>query len=308
MFHPMGFPVEIETDAPEIVAAAEQAWGRYSRFRAAEPVRIRAVVSDREESGGQTPRVEFDGAWMSITRSGANYARADLSTGHAEIHLTREVAADADYVNYYFLKPLAYLLLAPRHYAFVHASCVALRDRAVILCGEAFAGKTCLAYACAQRGWTFLSGDATHLRHHSAEFYVVGRPFSIRFRESARALFPELEAWPARVRPNGKASIEVETKQLGLCTASRAPASHLVFLERRSSQHHSFTGGARIASMTKDEAIRRLDEAVFFGDAAIRRKQRATLAHFASLPVVRLAYSTLEGAEAALRELSLGGA
>jgi hypothetical protein len=298
----MGFPLEIETDAPEIMAAAEQAWGRYSRFRAAEPVRIRAAVSGHEEAASQPPRVEFEGAWMSITRSDTNYARANLSTGNAEIHLTREVAADAAYVNYYFLKPLAYLLLAPRHYAFVHASCVALRERALILCGEAFAGKTCLAYACAGRGWTFLSGDATHLRHYSSDFYVVGRPFSIRFRESARELFPELEEWPAVVRPNGKASIEVEPERLGLHTALRAPASHLVFLERRA------TGSARIASVTRDEAIRRLDEAVFFGDAAIQRKQRATLAHFASLPVVRLAYSTLDGAEAALRELSLGGA
>ncbi|HVV46418.1 MAG TPA: hypothetical protein VHC72_14495, partial [Bryobacteraceae bacterium] len=239
LFHPMGFPLEIETDAPEIIAAAEQAWGRYSRFWAAEPVRIRATVSDKGEAASQTPRVEFEGAWMSITRSDANYARSDLSTGNAQIHLTREVAADAAYVNYYFLKPLAYLLLAPRHYAFVHASCVALRERAVILCGEAFAGKTCLAYACARRGWTFLSGDATHLRHYSADFYVVGRPFSIRFRESARAFFPELEEWPAVVRPNGKVSIEVETERLGLHIALRAPASHLVFLERRA------TGAAR---------------------------------------------------------------
>jgi hypothetical protein len=302
VFHPMGFPVEIETDAPEILLAAELAWSRYSLFRATEPVRIRASVSDRPETGAQTPRVEFDGAWMSIMRSTVNYARANLSEGSAELHLTREVAADAAYVNYHFLKPLAYLLLAPRHFAFVHASCVALHGRALILSGDASAGKTCLAYACARRGWTFLSGDATHLRHHSPGFCVVGRPFSIRFRESAKALFPELAAWPAVVRPNGSVSIEIETERLGLHTVLRAPASHLVFLERRAA------GAARIASVTKNEAIRRLDEAVFFGDAAIRRRQHATMAHFASLPAVRLTYSALDGAEIALRQLSRGGA
>jgi hypothetical protein len=302
VFFPMGFAVEIETDAPEIAAAAELAWRRYSHSRAGEPIRIRVTVSGEREAAGGPPRVEFDGAWMSIVRSGANRARANLSSGTAEIRVTRDVAADPAYFNYHFLKPLTYLLLAPRHFAFVHASCVARNGRAMILCGDAFAGKTCLAFACARRGWTFLSGDATHLLHDSEDFSVVGRPFSIRFRESAKELFPELAAWPAVMRPNGKASIEIETERLGLETALRAPASHIVFLER------SAAGIARLAPVAVDEAIRRLDEAVFFGDAAVRQKQRATLARFASLPAVRLTYSTLDGAEAALRQLSQGGA
>jgi hypothetical protein len=306
LFYPMGFPVEIETAEPEIIAAARQAWSRYSCGSKGEPVRIRAAVADNVSRGRETatssPRVEFEGAWMSIVRSGANYARADLSSGTAQIRVTREVASDAAYFNYHFLKPLTYLLLAPRHFAFVHASCVTRDGRAMMLCGDAFAGKTCLAFACARRGWTFLSGDATHLLHQSSDFSVVGRPFSIRFRESAKALFPELAAWPAVVRPNGKASIEVETDQLGVQTALRAPASHIVFLERNAA------GVAQIAPITADEAIRRLDQSVFFGDAAVRERQRETLAHFAALPAVRLAYSTLDGAEAALRELSPGGA
>ncbi len=297
MFCPMGFPVEIETDAREVVAAAECAWSRYSRVSASDPVRIRVVVAEGRETAGEAPRVEFADAWVSVVGSPKNYARGNLSLGTGEIHLTRDVASETAYFSYFFLKPLTYLLLAPRHFAFVHASCVALDGRAMILCGDAFAGKTCLAYGCARRGWTFLSGDATHLLHDSADFSVVGRPFSIRFRESAAELFPELAEWPAMVRPNGKASIEIGTDRLGLQTTLRARASHLVFLER------SAAGGARVSEIAAEEAMRRLDEAVFFGDAAIRERQRATLAHFASLPAVRLEYSTLEGAEAVLRGL-----
>lgn len=302
MFYPMGFPVEIETEAPEIIVAAEQAWSRYSRVSQGEPVRIRVRVSDERETVSDPPRVEFHDAWMSIVRSAANDARAHLSDGIAEIRVTRDVASDPAYFNYHFLKPLTYLLLAPRNFAFVHASCVARNGRAMMLCGDALAGKTCLAFACARRGWTFLSGDATHLLHDSPDFSVVGRPFSIRFRESAKTLFPELTAWPAAMRPNGKTAIEVGTDRLGLQTALQAPASHIVFLER------SAANIAQISSMTADEAIRRLDHAAFFGDAGVRKRQRATLAHFASLPAVRLRYSTVEGAEAALRELSQGGA
>ena len=307
VFYPMGFPVEIETEAPEIIAAAQQAWSRYSCVSRGEPVRILATVSDGRETVSDPPRVEFDDAWMSIVRSGENDARADLSGGTAQIRVTRDVASDSAYFNYHFLKPLTYLLLAPRNFAFVHASCVARDGRAMILCGDALAGKTCLAFACARQGWTFLSGDATHLLHDSPDFSVVGRPFSIRFRESAKALFPELTAWPAAMRPNGKPSIEVDTDRLGLQTALRAPASHIVFLERNAADSR-IGNVAQISPMTADEAMRRLDHAVFFGDAGVRRRQRATLARFTSLPAERLTYSTVEGAEISLRELSLGGA
>jgi hypothetical protein len=298
----MGFPVEIETEAPEIIAPAADAWSRYSSLAADEPVRIRVTVSGESEACGDTPRVEFEGARMSIVRSARNHAQANLTTGAAELHLTRDVAADPGYVTYYFLKPLVYLLLAPRRFAFAHASCIALNGRAMTLCGDAAAGKTCLAYACARRGWAFLSGDATHLLHDSSDFEIAGRPYSIRFRESAKDLFPELGAWPSVMRPNGKVCMEIGTERLGLRTALRAPASHIVFLRRRGE------GGARITSIQGDETLRRLEESVFFGDAVIRNRQRATLAHFASLPAVSLEYAALDGAEAALRELSLGGA
>jgi hypothetical protein len=55
--------------------------------------------------------------------------------------------------------------------------------------------------------------------------------------------------------------------------------------------------------MPTDEALRRLDDAVFFGNDDIRRSQRATLRHFASLPSVLLRYSDLDEAEDALRAL-----
>jgi hypothetical protein len=294
----MGFPVEIETNAPEIVMAAAQAWSQYPCLSTGEPVRMRIVISEDRDAESEIPRVEFNGESVSIFQSRLNCAQANLATGTAEIRLTRNIAADPYYVNYHFLKPLTYLLLAPPHFAFAHASCVALNGRAVVLCGGAFAGKTCLAFACARRGWTFLSGDATHLLHDSAEFSVAGRPFSIRFRETAKALFPELRDWPAVVRPNGKASVEIETDRLELRTALRAAAAHFVFLERRAG------GGARVLPVPRDETVRRLDEAVFFGDSAIREKQRATVAHFAALPAVRLEYSSLDHAEAALRGLS----
>lgn len=301
----MGFPVEIETNSPQILAGARQAWGRYPSLSIGTPVHIRVTVTPGSMTvplPSDSPVVSFDAQWMTIRHGSENYAQADLTTGRGEIHIAESQASDFDYVSYHFLKPLAYLLLAPRHFAFVHAACVALDGRAAILCGDALAGKTCLAFACARRGWTFLSGDATHLLHGTADHSVAGRPFSIRFRESARDLFPELSVWPSRVRPNQKAAIEADTEKLNIPTALRARASHLVFLQRQRG------GAARFEPVPQEEARILLDQSVFFGDDEVRRSQRATLGRFLALPCVRLVYSDLDSAEAALRGMLMNGA
>lgn len=300
VFHPMGFPVEIESNSIDILRAAQVIWGRYPTLAESEVVRVRFDVSAAKEEIPvllEPSHVAFEGDWMSVDHGPNAHARANLAEGWAEVSLPAARAAQADYVNYHFLEPIAHLLLAPPHYAFAHASCIALNGRALVLCGEAEAGKTCLAYACARAGWTFLSGDATHFLHQSGEFAVAGRPFSIRFRESARELFPELRAWPSELRPNGKKSIEVATAKLNILTALRARASHLVFPERREGAK------VKIEPMSADEAFDRLNIHVFFGGERIRAAQRATLHRYTLLPCARLVYSDLQEAEAALRAL-----
>ncbi len=297
--------MEIDTTSEEVLTAIDGIWGRYPCLNAAKPIRLRIDVSasafDPNAESDQS-HITFDKAWMWIdhgpdsTGSG-NYARGNFDEGWGEIHLTADRAADAAYVNYHFAEPLAYLLLAPHHFAFVHAACVSLNGHAFTLCGEAEAGKTCLAYACARRGWTFLSGDATHFLHEGDDFPTAGRPYSIRFRESARNLFPELQSWPSALRPNRKKSIEVDTDQLNMPFALRARASHIVFLERRAGST------VKVEPVSTEEAALRLDETVFFGGEAIRESQRATLRRFASRPAIRLTYSDLDQAEAALRML-----
>ncbi len=305
VFYPMGFPVEIETNSEPVLAAASSLWARYPQLADARPVRLKIAVSGsaRATPPPATPsRVVFNADRMSIDHdtagvAQANYATADLNIGSGEVFLTPDRAADSEYVNYHFLEPIICLLLAPRHYAFAHASCIARNGRALVLCGDTKVGKTCLAYACARKGWTFLSGDATHFLHRDEEFSVAGRPFSIRFRESARELFPELGAWPASLRPNGRMSIEADSERLNVSTAFRGRASHLVFLERQPGTV------ARLEPMSPEDAIQRLEESVFFGGEDVREGQRATLRRFARLPSIRLVYSDSREAEPALRSL-----
>ena len=206
--------------------------------------------------------------------------------------------ANLEYVRYHFLEPLAYLMIDGAHLAPLHASCVAWKGNAVVLCGESGAGKTSLAYACARLGWTYLSDDATHIIRGRREPWVAGRPFFIRFRESARGLFPELRAYVPRERPNGKMDIEVDTQELNLKVIPESPAGHIVFLDR------SGTGRAALDSCSVSHASARLQVLACYGDNGIRQEQQEAFNSFLKLPIAKLTYSDIYSAEQVLRRLA----
>lgn len=301
-YFPMGFSLKLATNSAHVLAEASRIWSRFPKLFDHPSVRLKVVVAD----GGARPnlgpvfRAEEDS--LSFVADSDNFASANPRTGCGYIFVAREVAADPPYFRYHFLEPLAYVLLPARHFTLVHASCVALKGRAILLCGGAGAGKTCLAFACARQGWTFLSGDATAVIPGPDEVRVVGRPFEIRFRHTAHRLFAELEKYTPALRPSGKTDIEVDPRELNLPWAPEASAGHLVFLDRIGPD-----GGtqlpASIEPFPRDQARLRLEEASCFGDQSTRLHQRRTLDALLRLPVVRLRYSDLASAERALRSL-----
>jgi hypothetical protein len=301
-YYPMGCPVEISTNSPEIIAAADEIWGQFPVTRNEKPARLTITVEDQDASAPlQAAMPRGRSHLVSIVHGTDNFVVCDLAGSFAFGCLTRDVARDREYLRYHFLEPAVYLMIDAAHLSPVHASCVALEGRAVLLCGDAGAGKTSLAYACARRGWTYLSDDATHLVRGRSDRAVVGRPFRIRFRESARLLFPELNRFMPARRPNGKLDIEVETSALNLQVALESTAACIVFLKRGGA-------GAAIEPCGRMEAARRLQTLTCYGDERIRAAQSRTLMEFLELPVVELTYGDLDAAEKALRTLVASGA
>ncbi len=240
-YFPMGFPLLIATNAKPALDTAAQMWSRFPQLFKQPAMRVHITVGG--DAGRTLPKdpavLRGQEHLLSIVADRDNFATADLSAGFGHICVTQEVASDAAYLRYHFLEPLAYVLIAARHAAFVHASCVALQGRGVLLCGASGTGKTCLAYACLRRGWTFVSGDAAAVVDDRRERQrLVGRPFEIRFRHTAVRLFPELAKFPRVLRPSGKTDIEIDPQELGLASAVECRADRLVFWIARSSQSH----------------------------------------------------------------------
>ena len=296
--HPMGYPVRIETNSRHVIAAAEEVWNDFTCARQTPPLKVRiAVNNSRSRIRRQPPMLRGQDHLVAFTISPEDYAIADLSRGFIFGWVTEVTVSRHSWFRYHLLEPLVYLVLQSLYFTPVHAAAIALRGSALLLCGDSGAGKTCLAYACAKRGWTYVADDAVGIDRKREEPVAIGRPHHLRFRSSASELFPELAAYPSVVRPNGKPDLEVGSGALGLSIASEARIAALAFLQRSSS------GATRVEPLPTETAFDHLQEVICVGEESVRREHRDRLRTLAQLPTFLLQYSTFEHAEGHLRSI-----
>jgi len=295
-FYPTGHALEVSSNSADVLIAAARLWQRYPALSDAQPLRLRII------DGGSYPdsvprRLPpcGEGHLFSIVHGAHDFALADLSTGFAFASVSRETLSDRAFFGYYFLEPLVYAMLGARYFVFVHASCISRDGRAILLCGDSGAGKTCLAFACARLGWDYVAGDAVHIVRGYDNRTVIGRPYEIRFRESARLLFPELNGVLSSTRTNGKTDLEIDTADLRIAVALFSSARHIVFIER--------SDVTLLEQHSTEQAMRALERTICYGSDQTRLEQRATLSRFTELPVWRLRYSRPDQAERTLKLL-----
>jgi len=297
-YFPQGRSLWIATNHFAVLRQAEQLWGRYPRLSRADPVCLDISVSARYSPGDPiAPTCRVRGHRILFQADRFNRAVADLQRGAGRAIFTPDYLSDIEQWRYHFLEPLGYVLIAARHFTLLHAASIARNGRAVLLCGDSGAGKTCLAYAAARKRWSFLSGDATALIRGAPTPRIVGRPFEIRLRHTAPSLFPELRRFTPVLRPNGKLDIELDPETLGLPTALEASAACVVILQREN------VCGASVEPLPRDECRRRVQSSICFGDAALRQEQMQALESLLDVPLFRLRYGTLDSAEQALCSL-----
>ena len=236
VFYPFGFALEIVTNSQRVLSAAAASWGKWEKGDTSSPLLLTVGVA---REGGQRiffapPVMRAQGNLISMTVDAHNSLCCDLQSGTAFGWITEALASDTLYFRYHLLEGLVLTMISASRAAPVHAACVSFNQRGFLLYGDSGAGKSSLACACALAGWTYTSDDASYIHKTGDTARVIGNSGLIRFRPSARALFPDvLVGREMTPRAGGKPSIEVPTEEIdGFIADSVATADTLLFLRR----------------------------------------------------------------------------
>jgi hypothetical protein len=299
VFYPYGFPVELWTNAPEVLEEAEKAWRIFSRRFNTETIRIDvSVVEDNLVECPPTPVYRLSYPYFIAIADTNNYSIADLSARRTSVIVSRSTMLYRNYLRYFFLDSSPSCHIATRFTTPIHAACVAHRGRAVLLCGDSGAGKSTLSYACARSGWDYLSDDATFLLHcRSADRFVFGNCYQLRFRPTAADLFPELRNLEVTPRAAGKPSIELATSSLpNVRPLESARVEYIVFLNRRSGT------AAELVPYRKD-VCRYFMRQVLYGSPESLARQYSAIEDLLRAEIFQMRYTDLDWALDRLRVL-----
>lgn len=299
VFYPLGFPVEILTNSPEVLAAADESFGHMRLLRKIKALQIRVGVTEGESPypPPEPTRREYNHLYSMVADS-ENQAVLDLSRCTSFVWLNQSALAMRLYLRYNFLEKVVYLLLGAAVVTDLHAACVGRHGKGILLCGDSGAGKSTLSYACARAGWTYTSDDTSYLVNGSRVPRVIGHAHRVRFRPTAKALFPELEHRQITPRMEGKASIEIPVAELPpIHTSMETKVNAIVYLNRCGSAQ------ATLVRLPQRTATERMC-AELFSAGEIRAKHERVLEKLASMPTYSLHYSSLDEAICQLETLA----
>lgn len=300
-FYPLGFAIEITTNAQEVIDAAEESWGASRQRFDDPPLKYRVGVVD--VGTGQCPPalvVRAQRHLISYVADRYNHAFCDTREGFAYAWLSRGAISHRSYLRYHFLESAAYTLIGASRAIAIHAACVSRFGCGMLLCGDSGAGKSTLAYGCARAGWTYTSDDASFLLLRSTAPNIIGEARQIRFRPSAKGLFPELHGHTLTPRARGKPSMEVPLSDLpGIIQAEETRAHCAVFLNRQPETD------AELRPYPPEKAMKYFKSSSdVFPPEAFDPSMTAALDSLASLETYELLYSDLSQAVARLDQLA----
>jgi hypothetical protein len=299
----LGFPIEISTNSQLVLAAAQESWGMFQRIYSEPPLQIRiGVLPGTSKELPVRPTCRGRRHLISQIADGENYALLDTRQGFAFAWLTQAAVEDRAYLRYHFLEGTAWNLLESLYLTSIHGACVELDGHGVLLCGDSGAGKSSLAYACARNGWKFLADDATSLIRNRTDRIVAGNPYQMRFRESARTLFPELASQPSTLRATGEQAVELPTAaRPEFTTISESCIDYIVFLNRLDALREG------LAPFSTERALAWFEQVVCFGEPQVREAHLVDLRRLLTAQIFEMRYTAMEPAIRMLEDMVRSG-
>lgn len=300
-FYPWGFPLEVHTNAREVLTQCAAMWGKFRKKYDTEPMRADVLVTEGGASEcPPTPVYRVMTPLLMTVADAENYCVVDMESCRSTVVMTQAALSHPLYAQY-FLLAMPASCVSVRYVTPVHAGCVAFDGRGVLLCGESGAGKSTLSYACARAGWTYVSDDASFLLHGKKSRVVMGNCHQVRFRPSAAELFRELQGLEMTPRAAGKPSIELPIAPITeIHRAEEAQVDFIIFLNR------NWDGSPELAPYSKD-AARALMRQILYAPPKARLMQCREIERLLTAEIFELRYTDLDAAIERLRLLVAEG-
>ena len=206
-FRPLGIPLVVETNEPELLAAMAEACRGWEDDvdPMARPLHFILILDERPCETGE-PDISVEGQYLRIAGGGIE-ASADAASGYAWCKVSATHLLDHDALRRTLLDPVILFLVTRRGRAPIHAAGFLAGDLAVLLAGPAGAGKSCLALAAHQAGFRLLSDDTVYVsREPGLRVWGIPNPIHL-FPEDA----PVSGRGQLRVR-NGKLKLAIPVR------------------------------------------------------------------------------------------------
>ncbi|MDQ1693066.1 MAG: hypothetical protein QOH85_601 [Acidobacteriaceae bacterium] len=301
-FRVLGFAVEIASNAGELLLAAGESWGEQIPATASPAVKVRlGVKQSKSTKCPPAPSVRTHDHLLSMIANADNFLICDQRQSTAFGWVNTVALRNRKYLRYHFLEAAAMCLLSTSQVTPIHAACVSFGRCGFLFCGSSGAGKSTLAYGCARAGWTYTSDDASYLLWNSSKQRMVrGNSQQVRFRPSAKDLFPEIHGWELTPRAVGKPSIEIPTAELaGIKSSTDSQVHFIIVLDRHES------GCAKVTPLVP-EAVIPLFESSLYPFEEIWKPQVNAVQQLLTAKMYTLRYSGLTEAVQRLEQLAQG--
>lgn len=128
MYFPLGFPLEITSNSPAVMAAAKQSWNYFQKNFACSPLKLRIGVHGDDGHPGVPSAPVYRMQWnlLSNIADAHNFVVSDLREGHSFGWITQSTADSSLYLRYHLLEAAALSLIASLRATPLHAACVDL--------------------------------------------------------------------------------------------------------------------------------------------------------------------------------------
>lgn len=234
----LGIPVRYETNSPEVLGVAEEAFGAWrgasmaEEWVGVEPVTVRIQLSPGADLPGAPAdiRVGFRGEQCMLLRAPGVRAFADIGRRAAAARITTGMLKQQRaHFRYAVLEAMTLFIVTAQDRQPVHAAAVVRGGTALLLAGPSGVGKSTLTYAAQRAGLGVLSEDCVFLQEAPVP-RAWGLPGFVHLHPDAVRWFPELQGVSARIRNNGDLKLAVRSpgvavgvERAGICLLARGP-------------------------------------------------------------------------------------